>query len=501
MKRIKQLISVLSVSAFVSATTIAAAILLHLTGPTLLEAASKSEYYNELSRLTRAKNWSGAETSARRARAAFPSEPGFMRYLTWALCSQRKFAECARQAAAGLKQWPGDRNLEGRLYRAHRDHGRDLMRRKDYAGAARALNKALALGARRSWIYKLLTNAYGKGGQTDKAVAAAAAGLKKYPTDKYLRVLLGRAYAAGVKAARKRGDASATARLLRESEAAMDHSLGLHANRHLFRVSAKTLVRERRLPDLRAFLKRMESNYGDDPYLHKQAAANLRSLYNRDKRKYKPLYDEAVAHRKRAYELYLKRNPDRESPANPEFPLRGAFMVINAYGTAYTHHGYNNYCYDFLHTGPGGRMLRPGTDGSRNEDWYGFGGEIRAVLDGKVRHVVNHYRDLPPGRSRPSENNTIEIDHGNGIFSVYLHNKRGSALVRRGQSVRKGQVIALAGNSGWTVSPHLHFCIYDKNRFSLPPRFPAARVRTSMDAPPVIRKAPFRKHWRVEWQP
>lgn len=53
--------------------------------------------------------------------------------------------------------------------------------------------------------------------------------------------------------------------------------------------------------------------------------------------------------------------------------------------------------------------------------------------------------------------NTIVLDHGNGVKTVYGHLNR--FLVSSGQTVAKGEVIAGAGNSGRSTSTHLHFSV------------------------------------------
>lgn len=70
--------------------------------------------------------------------------------------------------------------------------------------------------------------------------------------------------------------------------------------------------------------------------------------------------------------------------------------------------------------------------------------------------------------------NTFEIDHGNGIVTRYAHCSR--IAVRSGQAVRRGQLIAMVGNTGLTIGPHLHYEVHvegkpvDPLRYVLPDR-------------------------------
>lgn len=54
--------------------------------------------------------------------------------------------------------------------------------------------------------------------------------------------------------------------------------------------------------------------------------------------------------------------------------------------------------------------------------------------------------------------NTIVINHGLGIYTLYLHLKEFKASIA--QKVKKGDLIGISGNTGYSIAPHLHFSVH-----------------------------------------
>lgn len=74
--------------------------------------------------------------------------------------------------------------------------------------------------------------------------------------------------------------------------------------------------------------------------------------------------------------------------------------------------------------------------------------------------VVNSGRVVLTGKFSV-EGNMIIIDHGQKIFSVYMHLAK--IKVKPGQRVKSGQKIAIAGQTGRGTGPHLHFAMKINN--------------------------------------
>jgi murein DD-endopeptidase MepM/ murein hydrolase activator NlpD len=54
--------------------------------------------------------------------------------------------------------------------------------------------------------------------------------------------------------------------------------------------------------------------------------------------------------------------------------------------------------------------------------------------------------------------NVLEIDHGDGIVTKYAHCSK--IVVRQGEKVKRGQIIANVGSTGLSTGPHVHYEIH-----------------------------------------
>jgi len=84
------------------------------------------------------------------------------------------------------------------------------------------------------------------------------------------------------------------------------------------------------------------------------------------------------------------------------------------------------------------------------------GTPVRATADGVVAALK---RDRGYGLM-------VRLDHGNGLSTIYAH--LSEWRVKTGQKVRRGQTIALSGNSGRSTAPHLHYEVHIQGRHVSP---------------------------------
>lgn len=88
------------------------------------------------------------------------------------------------------------------------------------------------------------------------------------------------------------------------------------------------------------------------------------------------------------------------------------------------------------------------------------GTPIYATGDGKIAKVR---------RSRRGYGNHVIIDHGFGYKTLYAHMSK--YIVKKGQKVKRGDVIGFVGNTGTSVAPHLHYEVHKNGKKINPVNF------------------------------
>ncbi|MCC5944684.1 MAG: M23 family metallopeptidase [Bernardetiaceae bacterium] len=83
---------------------------------------------------------------------------------------------------------------------------------------------------------------------------------------------------------------------------------------------------------------------------------------------------------------------------------------------------------------------------------------ICAATSGYVVGVIEGYEQGGQGAEwKPFANFITIYEPNSGIFTQYVHLVKNGALVKVGDSIERGQPIALSGNTGQTAGEHLHF--------------------------------------------
>jgi urea transporter len=140
-----------------------------------------------------------------------------------------------------------------------------------------------------------------------------------------------------------------------------------------------------------------------------------------------------------------------------QLPVRGVWTCTQGIDGAFTHQGAWRHAFDFEVRDADGELCR-GED-LTNEDFHCYRLPVLAAADGTVVAVENDVRDNAVGAMDVERNwgNHVLVYHAVGLYSLVAHLSRGSVKVYPGQPVRRGEVLGLAGSSGRSPRPHLHF--------------------------------------------
>ena len=140
-------------------------------------------------------------------------------------------------------------------------------------------------------------------------------------------------------------------------------------------------------------------------------------------------------------------------------PFFGEWWVSQGHNGAYTHKEAWQQAWDFVIVDENQQQFRHA--GDFREDYYCYDKPVLAPADGTVEEVLRGVEDNTIGDANLHQNwgNTIVIKHGYQLYSQLSHLKDDSIKVKKGDTVKKGDIIAHCGNSGRSPYPHLHFQI------------------------------------------
>ncbi len=131
--------------------------------------------------------------------------------------------------------------------------------------------------------------------------------------------------------------------------------------------------------------------------------------------------------------------PDADYAYLAPIPASGSFRVTQSFNGGFSHHGASGrYAVD---------IAMP------------IGTAVRAARGGLVTSVTDQFNSGGNSPSYRSQTNSVYVMHDDGTFGIYAHLRHRSALVKPGQRIERGQILAQSGNTGYSTAPHLHFAV------------------------------------------
>jgi hypothetical protein len=145
---------------------------------------------------------------------------------------------------------------------------------------------------------------------------------------------------------------------------------------------------------------------------------------------------------------------------SPPSVHRTATLPIN--GKFYA---FERFAIDFAQLNPENKLYAGPRD--QLSSYAYVGAKVLSVADGTVVNLQDgRPNETPPKFPEGYDllqqlGNFMIVDIGHGRFAYYCHFQPNTLKVHVGDKVRRGQVLALLGNSGNSDAPHLHFGIQD----------------------------------------
>jgi urea transporter len=138
-------------------------------------------------------------------------------------------------------------------------------------------------------------------------------------------------------------------------------------------------------------------------------------------------------------------------------PFNGKWFISQGHQGDETHKDAWQHAFDFVIVDEHQRTFR--LPAASVEDFYCYGLPVLAAAPGVVAEVVDGVDDNEIGKVNMDRNwgNTVVVQHKPDLFSKVSHLKKGTMKVKVGDEVKRGDVLAMNGNSGRSPEPHIHF--------------------------------------------
>ncbi|MES2132293.1 MAG: urea transporter [Bacteroidota bacterium] len=147
----------------------------------------------------------------------------------------------------------------------------------------------------------------------------------------------------------------------------------------------------------------------------------------------------------------------KDSFVHIHLPFYGEWTVSQGHSGNMTHKDEWRFALDFVVEDDTKKTYR--MPGQQVSDFYCYHLPVLAPADGNVITIQDGIADNVIGDVDLHNNwgNTIIIKHTEYLYSKISHLKKDSFKVKVGDAVKKGDVLALCGNSGRSPEPHVHF--------------------------------------------
>lgn len=196
-------------------------------------------------------------------------------------------------------------------------------------------------------------------------------------------------------------------------------------------------------------------------FSQEQVKDTVTLYYVKDEVLHKCLFDKRMASKETTFDFNKFCTNDRIVPKETE-EFQKFFYYAKSYKLIPANHN-ENFVYDLPYGKGESYKVIQGNDGKFSHDnknaidfMMPEGTNILAVREGTVLRVVQNNNKGCGTKKCAKFANFVWILHDDGTIAGYYHLMQNSVFVKKGKRVKKGELIAYSGNTGWSTLPHLH---------------------------------------------